>query len=356
VTHQSGQHASASGWTVRKVKGQVYPAITAEQGGQAVGLLFRDVSTEAMNRMNFFEQVFGFSLQYTRVAAGQEEVEAAIYIPDNQSQETEGPWDIGVWRKEGRTFFLEVAEEVMSIYEHQTADNLPVNTGAVAVRAQTRVRAKEQTLQTGIRHSFWRDDVEVRQLYRPYSKFFALEEYWLTHPKFDGSTSEVIRREVFASADAVTVLPYDPVLDKVVLIEQFRMGAYARGDQKPWLLEAVAGRVEVGQTPEETATREAEEEAGLHVKRLELISEYYTTPGAYNEYVYSYIGQVDLSGFERNVHGLATEHEDIATHLVSVDDLLPMLNSGQVNNSPLVISVLWLAINRDRLKKDWTGA
>ncbi|MCB2157335.1 MAG: NUDIX domain-containing protein, partial [Rhodobacteraceae bacterium] len=45
--------------------------------------------------------------------------------------------------------------------------------------------------------------------------------------------------------------------DRVLLIEQFRMGPYARGDAEPWLIEAIAGRVDPGETPEDAARREA---------------------------------------------------------------------------------------------------
>jgi hypothetical protein len=51
-----------------------------------------------------------------------------------------------------------------------------------------------------------------------------------------------------------------------------------------------------------------------------------------------------------------TENEDIATHLLDVDRLLPLVASGEANNTPLIISILWLALNRERLQKEWTGA
>ena len=54
--------------------------------------------------------------------------------------------------------------------------------------------------------------------------------------------SDEVNRAVFISGDAVTVLPYDPRRDRVLLIEQFRAGPFARGDDQPWLLEAIAGR------------------------------------------------------------------------------------------------------------------
>ena len=55
-----------------------------------------------------------------------------------------------------------------------------------------------------------------------YQGFFSVEEYDLSYKKFDGSHSEVVTRGALISSDAVIVLPYDPVSDRVLLVEQFR--------------------------------------------------------------------------------------------------------------------------------------
>src|SRR3546814_12056588 len=68
-------------------------------------------------------------------------------------------------------------------------------------------------------------------------------------------------REVFERGHAAAVLLYDPARDRVVLIEQFRPGAYAAGFE-PWLIAIVAGILEEGETPESVVSRAAEAEAG----------------------------------------------------------------------------------------------
>ena len=62
-----------------------------------------------------------------------------------------------------------------------------------------------------------------RQAYRG---FFSVEEHKLSHKKFDGSQSETVTRSALVSSAAVIVLPYDPVSDRVLLVEQFRAGPY----------------------------------------------------------------------------------------------------------------------------------
>jgi nudix-type nucleoside diphosphatase (YffH/AdpP family) len=180
--------------------------------------------------------------------------------------------------------------------------------------------------------------------------FFLTRSYQLQHPRFDGTTSPVLTREAFVATDAAIVLPYDPVRDRVLLVEQFRMGAYGRGDAKPWMLEPVAGRVDAGETPETCARRECLEEAGLELRELIPISSHYCSPGCSTEYFHLYLGLCDLPD-ERPTHGgLETEHEDIALHLISYDAAQALLETGEADNGPLVLSLLWLSKTRAKLR------
>jgi ADP-ribose pyrophosphatase len=82
--------------------------------------------------------------------------------------------------------------------------------------------------------------VEILDQTVGYNGYFRIERYRLRHRLFSGTWSRELVREVFERGHAAAVLPYDPVLDQVVLIEQFRIGALQTpGD--PWLVEIVAG-------------------------------------------------------------------------------------------------------------------
>ena len=154
----------------------------------------------------------------------------------------------------------------------------------------------------------------------------------------------------FVMADAVTVLPYDPVRDVVMLVEQFRFGPWIRGDVNPWSLEPIAGRIDPGETPEETAYREAREETGLTLGPLFKVADYYPTPGAVTEYLFSFVAHADLAGFGGTIGGEAGEDEDIRAHVVPFDKLMQLIDSGEAGTGPLVLSIYWLALNRDRLR------
>jgi ADP-ribose pyrophosphatase len=197
-------------------------------------------------------------------------------------------------------------------------------------------------------------DVEIIVKETPFQGYFRIDRYRLRHRLFAGGMGRPIRREVFERGHAVALLPYDPVLDQVVLIEQFRIGAYAAG-RAPWLVEIVAGIIEAGETADDVARRETQEEAGLTIiGELEPIAEYLASPGASTETVAVFCGRVDASRAD-GIHGHADEGEDIRVLAMPVDDALARLAAGKIDNSPGIIALQWLALNRERLRRKWLG-
>lgn len=228
-----------------------------------------------------------------------------------------------------------------------TVPEIAARLGSLRVEAASRVRAG-RSVPRGVRLGSGEVKAEVPQ--PSHAGFFGLDIWRLQHRRFDGEMSPRLTREVFVAGDAVTVLPYDPVRDRVLLIEQMRMGPLGRGDPLPWQLEAIAGRIDPGETPEEAARREAVEEAGLTLGALEKVAEYYPTPGAVTEYLYSYVGLCDLPDGVAGVFGAADEAEDIKGHLLSFDRLIEVMSAGEIGNAPLLLTVLWLQRERARLR------
>ncbi|MCB5410254.1 NUDIX domain-containing protein [Pseudogemmobacter faecipullorum] len=198
--------------------------------------------------------------------------------------------------------------------------------------------------------------VEIAQAQQPFRGYFAVDQIDLQHRRFDGTLSAPLRREVFVSGDAVTVLPYDPLRDRLLLVEQFRPGPLARGEQRPWLIEAVAGRIDPGESPEQAARREAAEEAGLSLTSLLPVAEYYPSPGVMSEYLWSYLALTDLPDLQGGVFGLAAEGEDIRSHIVSFDQAMAWQRAGRLANAPLILTLFWLAAERARLRADFAQA
>ncbi|GAA3569322.1 MAG: NUDIX domain-containing protein [Pseudomonadales bacterium] len=198
---------------------------------------------------------------------------------------------------------------------------------------------------------FGQQDVTVDRRETVYQGFFRMDKLWLSHPRFDGGRMPQFTRELFLRGDATCVLPYDPQRDEVVLLEQFRAGVIGR-DQSPWLLELVAGMNEVGETPEQVAQREGDEEAGLSFQTLEKICEYLVSPGGTDEMIHLFCGRVDASR-AGGLHGIAAEHEDIRVHVVPVVEALAMVADGRINNAAAIIGLQWLQLNHQRLREAW---
>ncbi|KHT17518.1 MULTISPECIES: ADP-ribose diphosphatase [Pectobacterium] len=199
--------------------------------------------------------------------------------------------------------------------------------------------------------TFTKDDVEIIARETLYDGFFSLERYRFRHRLFNGGMSDEVSREIFERGHAVVLLPYDPVRDEVVLIEQIRIAAYDTS-ASPWLFELVAGMIEPGESHEEVARREAEEEAGLRVGRCRPIINYLASPGGTSERLAVMVGEVDTRT-AKGIHGLAEENEDIRVHVVSRKQSYQWVEEGIVDNAASVIALQWLALHHEELKREW---
>lgn len=254
-----------------------------------------------------------------------------------------------------RAVFDAAAYEILAYKAFEPASEVAKRLDMILMRAHARAAAHSPRplgdADKAPRKGLSAGDIEVIDRSIPYSNYFAATELTLTHTRFDGTRSEPMQRAVFLMADAVTVLPYDPKRDRVLVVEQFRAGPFARGDQNPWMFEPIAGRVDPGQTPEQTAHREAEEEAKLALKELHLVGSYYPSPGAITENLTSFVAIADLPDDITGVSGLEHEQEDISSSLMSFDTLMELADQGALDTGPLFTSALWLARHRDRLRQ-----
>ncbi|MFY0666199.1 MAG: NUDIX domain-containing protein [Natronospirillum sp.] len=197
---------------------------------------------------------------------------------------------------------------------------------------------------------FTHADVSVTSERTLYKGFYEMRELRVRHACYERPPIE-IKRELMVRPDAVVVLLFDPALQSVLLIEQFRVGA--RKAPTPWLIECVAGLIDSGEAPEDVARREAVEEAGTTIRRIKKICEYFPSPGGTDEKITLYIGEVDASS-AGGVHGLDHEGEDILVHHVSVDQAMQWLEEGIINNAASIIGLQWLQLHLNALNQEWS--
>ncbi|EGT5185343.1 ADP-ribose diphosphatase [Cronobacter sakazakii] len=199
--------------------------------------------------------------------------------------------------------------------------------------------------------AFTKNDVEIIAREKLYRGFFSLDLYRFRHRLFNGEMSGEVRREIFERGHAAVLLPFDPVRDEVVLIEQIRIAAFDTSDT-PWLLELVAGMIEPGETVEEVARREAMEEAGLSVGRVKKFMSYLASPGGTSERLSLMVGEVDATTAQ-GIHGLADENEDIRVHVVSREQAYQWVEEGRIDNAASVIALQWLQLHYQALRNEW---
>ncbi|MEM8872306.1 MAG: gamma-glutamylcyclotransferase [Pseudomonadota bacterium] len=344
------QPATLSDYTVLCAVDGPFPVLRTRTGARAEGMLLTPMDREIADRLDFFEGSYDYALETRQVETADGPVQARVYIPRADEPDTGAPWDLEVWRRTAKPVFLEMSDELTA---RQNGGTIP-NRRSVLFRALQRVNARAEAPAV-LRSQAGPGAVAVEGTDRCYSGFFATEIWSYRHRLFRGGMSDILNREVFVTGDAVAVLPWDPRSDRLLLIEQVRAGLIARGDPNPWNLEVIAGIQDRQEPPEETARREAREEAGLALGRMVLTGRYYTSPGSLTEFITSFIAEADLSAYSPGVHGLASEHEDIRTMIVSREEALRALDSGEARNAPLMLALHALERQRGALADAWSA-
>ena len=197
---------------------------------------------------------------------------------------------------------------------------------------------------------------KINNTTRAYDGHFKVDELFIEHELFSGGVSKELKRERVSRKNSVAVLPFDPIRDEVVLVEQFRVGALEVNQQtdNPWLIEIIAGLVEDGEENEEVACREAKEEANCKVGNLVKVSSFFPTPGGFSELSHVYIGQTDTTGLG-GICGLEEEGEDIRVHVMSSDSAIELLQQGRIRSAIPMIAMYNFIQLREKLSKQWSA-
>ena len=181
---------------------------------------------------------------------------------------------------------------------------------------------------------------------------FQVEEAVFSHEKFSGEMTPDITRVNFERGDGVGVLLYADDTDDVVLIEQFRYPVYAsrsepRSEKKGWLLEIVAGIKDA--EGHVVAQRELLEETGFELtESLDHLTTFYLSPGGCSERLELYLAHVRKTDGVQTHTGLASETEDIRTHVIPFPDALDMARDGRIQDAKTIAALFLL---KERLER-----
>jgi nudix-type nucleoside diphosphatase (YffH/AdpP family) len=184
--------------------------------------------------------------------------------------------------------------------------------------------------------------VELRKVETAYQGYVTLLVATFASP--DGET---FRREIEHHGRAACVLPYDPERRTALMVNLPRAPVIWAGGP-PELLEAPAGMVE-NEDPEDTAIREALEECGVTLRRLEPVGSPFSTPGVSSERIDLFLAAYALADRTAAGGGLAEEHEHIAVQEVPLALLWTWVEQRKIEDLKSLALILALKVRRPEL-------
>jgi ADP-ribose pyrophosphatase len=196
--------------------------------------------------------------------------------------------------------------------------------------------------------------VKICKQTRLFDDFFKVDEIVVAHKQRDGTMSSDQRRLVCERGDAVAALLYEPDTDTVIMVDQFKVPTLiARRRDNPattdgWIMEAVAGMIDIGETAEEAIIRETLEETGYRTSKPELICKFFSSSGGTSERIFLYfseVGEADRIGEGGGVPG-----EDVRVVRRSTHELFAQLERCQIEDPKLAIGAYWLQGHIGRVK------
>lgn len=194
--------------------------------------------------------------------------------------------------------------------------------------------------------------IEVLRREVAYEGSCRVEALELRHPLHAGGMSNPRKHDVFVRGNGVAVIPYDPIQDRLVLLEQFRPGAFL-AHEHPFVTEIIAGFIEEGENPEDVARRETWEETQLNVRDLIPAGSFLLSPGGCADKMHLFAAWIDAPS-AGGIYGLAEEQEDLRIFTMDWSTIAKQLDNNHFNNALTILGLQWLALNRMRLRALWT--
>jgi nudix-type nucleoside diphosphatase (YffH/AdpP family) len=154
----------------------------------------------------------------------------------------------------------------------------------------------------------------------------------------DGTASRHVR-EAIDHGPGAAVLAVDRARGVALLVRQWRAGLLAVDAPDPYVLEACAGILDPGETPEEAARREAEEEMGLKVRELRSLGSILPSIGTLTERMHLFVAEVSEADRVEDGGGMAHEGEAIEVVEVPLSELFAMARSGALEDAKTLVIV-----------------
>ncbi len=177
-----------------------------------------------------------------------------------------------------------------------------------------------------------------------------LSDNWYTLNKYsfeylsNRGNWEKQEREAYDRGNGSTILLYNKQKSTVILTRQFRLPTYVNGNNDGMLIETCAGLLD-HYNPEDCIKKEAEEETGFRLSKVQKIFEAYMSPGSVTEILYFFVAEYDDSMRVSSGGGLAEEQENIEVLELDFSLALKMIQSGEIKDGKTIMLLQYAQIN-----------
>jgi len=135
-------------------------------------------------------------------------------------------------------------------------------------------------------------------------------------------------REIVQHVDVVAIVALDAD-GSVLLVRQYRLPA------SDILLEVPAGGIDKGESVEDAAQRELQEETGYRAERLQRIGGFFVSPGYCTEFIHVFLAtgltESPLAG---------DDDEDIVVERIPLSEAIRLIDSGEIKDAKSIIGLL----------------
>lgn len=190
-------------------------------------------------------------------------------------------------------------------------------------------------------------DVIIRSKREAFGDFFRIDEVVFSQRQRDGTMSKDKRRLIFERGDAVSALIYNCEINRVVLVNEFKVPTLEKGRERGWITEAMAGMIKAGERPEDALRREALEETGYRLGNIEHIASFFSSPGGSSERIFLYYAVVSNTDRVGEGGGRSQDGEEIRIIEMTPEQLFMKLDAHEIEDPKLIIASHHL---RDRLR------
>ena len=185
--------------------------------------------------------------------------------------------------------------------------------------------------------------IKIKQTDLLSDNWYLLNKVTFDYQKNDNSWITQ-KREVYDRGNGAAILLYNSKQKTVILTRQFRLPTFLNGNKSGMMIEVCAGLLDEDH-PEQCVIREAEEETGYRITKVEKVMESYMSPGAVTEILHLFVGEYDEAMKVSDGGGVEHEQENIEVIEMSYDEAYAMIASGEIKDAKSIILLQHAKIN-----------